>query len=100
MAGLGMTGHAWSSGTEMQNEFAEEVNMCGMSGWLEEQNLAELSRHAGRSITELRQVLVTQAMTEAALSYVQSLHDPLLSVHLLEETFRIMVVLQPKVLEV
>ena len=65
--------------------------------WLQEQNLADLARFAGRPPTELRQVIVTETMTEAAMEYIYSLHDPLMSTHLLEEVFRVMAVLQPQV---
>jgi hypothetical protein len=72
--------------------------MTDLSGWLSEQNLADLARFASRPPQELRQVIVTDAMTEAAMDYIQSMYDPMLSTHLLEEVFRIMAVLQPKVL--
>jgi hypothetical protein len=70
--------------------------MTDLSDWLNRQNLADLARFAGRPPQELRQVIVTDAMTEAALQYIYSLHDPLMSTFLLEEVFRIMAVLQPK----
>lgn len=72
--------------------------MGGVTDWLEEQNFAELALHANRPPGELRQVIVTPVMTEAAMGYIQSLYDPLMSVGLLEEVFRIMVVLQPQAL--
>jgi hypothetical protein len=70
--------------------------MKDLSEWLTEQNLADLARFASRPPEELRKVIVTDVMTEAAMDYIQSLYDPLLSTHLLEEVFRIMAVLQPK----
>ena len=72
--------------------------MKDMSDWLEAQNLANLARYANRPPQELEQVVVTGGMTEAAMEYVYSLHDPLISTYLLAEVFRIMTVLQPKVL--
>lgn len=70
-----------------------------MSEWLYEQSLADLARFAGRPPNDLRQVIVTDAMKNAAMEYIYSLCDPLISTHILEEVFRIMAVLQPKVLE-
>ncbi len=70
-----------------------------LSDWLNAQSLADLSRHANRSPQELARVIVTEAMTAAAMDYILSLYDPLMSTHLLEEVFRIMAVLQPKALE-
>jgi hypothetical protein len=69
-----------------------------LSNWLTAQSHANLARFAKRSPQELEQVIVTCAMTEAAMEYIYSLYDPLMSTHLLEEVFRIMAVLQPKVL--
>jgi hypothetical protein len=70
--------------------------MSDLTDWLNAQNLADLARFASRPPQELGQVIVTSAMTEAAMEYVYSLYDPLISTHLLEEVFRIMAVLQPK----
>lgn len=70
--------------------------MSVMSDWLRAQSLTDLARFANRSPRELDEVIVTDAMTEAAMEYVYSLYDPLMSTHLLEEIFRIMAVLQPK----
>lgn len=67
-----------------------------LSDWLEVQSLTNLARFAGRPAQQLREVLVTEAMKEAAMEYVYSLYDPLMSTHLLEEIFRIMIVLQSK----
>lgn len=72
--------------------------MKDMSNWLEEQSLANLARYAARPPQELDQVIVTSCMTGAAMEYVCSLHDPLISTYLLEEIFRIMAVLHPKAL--
>ena len=72
--------------------------MNDLSDWLETQSLADLARFADRPPQELKQIVVTNAMTEAAMEYIYSLYDPLMSTHLLEEVFRIMAVLQPKVL--
>ncbi|WP_434695164.1 hypothetical protein J3P89_18125 [Pseudomonas sp. Z1-14] len=72
--------------------------MSDLTDWLNAQSLAGLARFASRSPEELGQVIVTSAMTEAAMEYVYSLYDPLMSTHLLEEVFRIMAVLQPKAL--
>lgn len=72
--------------------------MNDLSDWLETQSLADLARFADRPPQELKQIIVTNAMTEAAMEYIYSLYDPLMSTHLLEEVFRIMAVLQPKVL--
>jgi hypothetical protein len=74
-----------------------EKGMSDLSDWLSAQSLIDLARYANRSPQELAQVIVTDAMTEAAMDY--SLYDPLMSTHLLEEVFRIMAVLQPKALE-
>lgn len=73
--------------------------MRELSDWLTAQGYADLARFAGRSPQELEQVIVTSAMTEAAMEYLYSLYDPLMSAHLLEDVFRIMAVLQPKALE-
>lgn len=70
--------------------------MKDLSNWLAAQSHANLARFAERSPQELEQVIVTSAMTEAAMEYVYSLYDPLMSTDLLEEIFRIMAVLQPK----
>lgn len=70
--------------------------MRELSDWLTAQGHADLARFAERSPQELEQVIVTSAMTEAAMEYIYSLYDPLMSTHLLEEIFRIMAVLQPK----
>lgn len=70
--------------------------MSEISDWLDTRNFADLARHAGKSPNELRQVTVSPEMTEAAMGYIQSLYDPLMSIFLLEEIFRIMAVLQPK----
>ncbi len=72
--------------------------MNDLSDWLETQSLADLARFADRPPQELKQIVVTNAMTEAAMEYIYILYDPLMSTHLLEEVFRIMAVLQPKVL--
>ncbi|WP_144114459.1 hypothetical protein [Pseudomonas tremae] len=71
--------------------------MRDISNWLNEQSLADLARFAGRPPSELSQVIVTEAMKNAAMEYIYSLYDPLISTHILEEVFRIMAVLQPKV---
>jgi len=73
--------------------------MSEMSDWLMAQSLIDLARFANRSPRELEQVIVTDAMTGAAMEYVYSLYEPHLSSNLLEEVFRIMAVLQPKHLE-
>ncbi len=73
--------------------------MRELSDWLTAQGYADLARFAERSPQELEQVIVTSAMTEAAIEYIYSLYDPLMSTHLLEEVFRIMAVLQPRVPE-
>jgi arginyl-tRNA--protein-N-Asp/Glu arginylyltransferase len=70
--------------------------MSDLSDWLTEQNLAGLARFTNRPPQELGQVTVTDEMTGAAMEYVYSLYDPLMSTHLMEEVFRIMAVLQPK----
>ena len=70
--------------------------MRELSNWLTAQSHVNLARFAERSPQELEQVIVTSAMTEAAMEYIYSLYDPLMSTHLLEEVFRIMAVLQPK----
>lgn len=70
--------------------------MRELSNWLTAQCHVNLARFAERSPMELEQVIVTSAMTEAAMEYIYSLYDPLISTHLLEEVFRIMAVLQPK----
>lgn len=70
--------------------------MSEIANWLEAQILSELALFAGQSPDELRQVIVNRAMTDAALDYIQSLYDPMMSTGLLEEVFRIMAVLQPK----
>jgi arginyl-tRNA--protein-N-Asp/Glu arginylyltransferase len=75
-----------------------EKVMSDVSDWLNAQSFADLARYAKSSPQELEQVIVTDAMTEAAMDYVYSLYDPLMSTNLLEEIFRIMAVLQPKVL--
>ena len=72
--------------------------MSDLLDWLTAQNLSDLARFADRPPQELEQVIVTGAMMEAAMEYIYSLYDPLMSTHLLEEVFRIMAVLQPKVL--
>lgn len=72
--------------------------MNDLSNWLETQSLADLARFADRPAQELEQIMVTNAMTEAVMEYIYSLYDPLMSTHLLDEVFRIMAVLQPKVL--
>jgi hypothetical protein len=73
--------------------------MKDLSEWLSEQTFADLARFASRPPLELRQVIVTDTMTQAAMDYLYSLHDPVMSTHLLEELFRIMAVLQPAVRE-
>ena len=73
--------------------------MKEMSDWLETQNIANLARFANRSPQDLEQVIVTRAMTEAAMEYIYSLYDPSISTNLLEEVFRIMAALQPRALE-
>ena len=73
--------------------------MRELSDWLTAQGYADLARFAERSPQELEQVIVTSAMTEAAMEYIYSLYDPLMTAHLLEEVFRIMAVLQPRDLE-
>lgn len=73
--------------------------MKDLSDWLNEQTFADLARFASRPPLELRQVIVTDTMTQAAMEYIYSLNDPLMSTHLLEELFRIMAVLQPAVRE-
>lgn len=73
--------------------------MKEMSDWLETQNTANLARFAKRAPQDLEQVIVTRAMTEAAMEYVYSLYEPSISTDLLEEVFRIMAALQPRVLE-
>lgn len=67
--------------------------MSDLSDWLTEKNLAGLARFTNQ---ELGQVTVTDEMTGAAMEYVYSLYDPLMSTHLMEEVFRIIAVLQPK----
>lgn len=71
--------------------------MSDLPDWLETQSLENLARFVDRPPQELEEVIVTNAMTEAAMEYIYSLYDPLMSTHLLEEVFRIMAVLQPKV---
>jgi|GEM_PF-2214062 hypothetical protein len=73
--------------------------MSDSMDWLALQSLSDLARFANRPPEELGQVIVTSAMTEAAMEYIYSLYDPLMSTHLLEEVFRIMAVLQPRDLE-
>jgi hypothetical protein len=73
--------------------------MKEMSDWLETQNTANLARFAKRATRDLEQVIVTRAMTEAAMEYVYSLYEPSISTDLLEEVFRIMAALQPRGLE-
>lgn len=70
--------------------------MRELSNWLKAQSHANLALFADRSPQELEQIIVTSVMTEAAMEYIYSLYDPLMSTHLLEEVFRIMAVLQPK----
>lgn len=59
--------------------------MSDLMDWLALQSLSDLARFANRPPEELRQVIVTSAMTEAAMEYIYSLYDPLMSTHLLEE---------------
>ena len=76
-----------------------EARVSGISEWLEAQSLAGLAQYAKKTPEELRRIIVTEAMTDAAMEYIYSLYDPLITAGLLEEVFRIMAVLQPKVLE-
>lgn len=73
--------------------------MSDLSDWIEAQSLGEIARFAQRPLQELRQVIVTDTMKDAAMDYIHSLYDPLMSDSLLEDIFRIMAVLQPKRLE-
>lgn len=73
--------------------------MYEITDWLETQSLANLARYAKKPIQDLRKIIVTEAMTEAAMDYIYSLHDSQVTTFFLEEVFRIMAALQPKALE-
>ncbi len=64
--------------------------------WLTARSLSDLARFAKRPPRDLEKVIVTVAMTEAAMEYIYSLYDPSMSSDLSEEIFRIMALLQPK----
>ena len=66
------------------------------SAFIEEQAMANLARFADCTSTEISNVIVTDVMVEAAMEYVYSLYDPLITTLLLEDLFRIMSVHQPK----
>ena len=74
----------------------QERYMSERMDWLTARSLSDLARFAKRPPRDLEKVIVTGAMTEAAMEYIYSLYDPSMSSDLLEEIFRIMAVLQPK----
>ncbi|RMS45728.1 hypothetical protein ALP71_200124 [Pseudomonas coronafaciens pv. garcae] len=69
------------------------------SSWIDEQAMANLARFANCTPAELSKVIVTEVMVEAAMEYVYSLYDPLVTNLLLEDIFRIMTAHQPRALE-
>ncbi len=73
--------------------------MSDLSDWLEVQSLTNLSRFAGRPVEQLHQVIVTEAMKDAAMEYVYSLYDQNITTFLLDDIYRIMSVLRPVDLE-
>ncbi len=70
-----------------------------MANWMEEQRLKGLSCHAKRPVSELRKVVVTDRMLEAATDYLCHLYDDDWNNIVLEDIFRIMAVLQPRVVD-
>ncbi len=70
--------------------------MNDLSDWLETQSFADLARYAKKPTEELRQVIVTETMVDAAMGYFSALYDADLNTQVLEDLFRIMAVLQPK----
>ncbi|WP_434695130.1 hypothetical protein J3P89_17935 [Pseudomonas sp. Z1-14] len=61
--------------------------MSDLSDWLSAQSLADLARYAKKSPKDLEQVIVTEAMTEAAMEYVYSLHDQGLSLPISSKSY-------------
>lgn len=55
--------------------------MRDLSDWLTLKSLTDLARFADSSPQELGRIVVTDRMTEAAMDYVQSLYDPLMSTY-------------------
>lgn len=73
----------------------QEASVSDLSGWLENESLANLARFAGRPAQQLRRVIVSEAMKDAAMEYVYSLHDQHITAFLLDDIYRIMSALQP-----
>jgi len=69
--------------------------MGDLSDWLESENLANLARFAKRPAEQLRRVIVSEAMKDAAMEYVYSLYDQNITTFMLDDIYRIMSVLHP-----
>ena len=76
-----------------------EAIVSDLSDWLEGESLANLARFAGRPAQQLRRVIVSETMKEAAMEYIYSLYDQNITTFLLDDIYRIMSVLQPADLE-